>query len=481
MVDFPSMIEVAEDTLPASMMSDVVERLTAADLSGGVVVPRSADFDRRRRIWNGVVDRHPAAIVRPETADEVAAVVRAAAECDALLGVRCGGHSFPGHSTCDAGVVLELSAMSSVSVDPATGRCVVGGGALLGDVDRATLPHGLAVPAGVVSHTGIGGLTLGGGMGWLSRMHGLTIDALVGVDIVTADGALRRASAESEPDLFWALRGGGGNFGVVVAFDFQARALGPVSAGKWVYPLTEIHEAMLGAAELAADAPRELTISFSASRLGVALTAFWAGTPERADAALAPFGRLTASAAGGHGPVSFLDLQSRTDQHSAWGRRYYAKGGFVRNVDAAFIDCIVDALAEGPTDHSEVYVPQLGGAVADVDEDAAAYSGREAGFYWLVEPIWDDPADDARCLEWGRRHGARLAARSMDTNYVNEQADTGGDFPEQAYGSSKYRRLRDIKARYDPANLFRLNANIQPAETTRTDDVARSHGRPPRC
>jgi FAD/FMN-containing dehydrogenase len=442
--------------------SDVVERLKAADLSGGLVVPGSTDFDRRRRIWNGVVDRHPAAIVRPATADEAADVVRAAAECDALLSVRCGGHSFPGHSTCDGGVVLELSAMRSVSVDPATGLCVVGGGALLGDVDRAALPHGLAVPAGVVSHTGIGGLTLGGGMGWLSRLHGLTIDALLGVDIVTADGALRRASAESEPDLFWALRGGGGNFGVVVAFEFRACGMGPVSAGKWVYPLADIHDAMLGAAELAGDAPRELTISFSATRLGLALTAFWAGPRARADAALARFGRLTASAAGGHGPVSFLDLQTRTDDHSAWGRRYYARGGFVRHVDAALVDCIVDALAEAPTDHSEVYVPQLGGAVADVDEDATAYSGREAGFYWLVEPIWDDPAEDARCLEWGRRHGGRLAARSMDTNYVNEQADTGGDFPEQAYGHSKYRRLSDIKARYDPSNLFRLNANIAP-------------------
>ncbi len=445
------------------MASDVVERLVGADLSGGVVVPGSADFDRRRRIWNAVVDRRPAAIVRPTTADEVAAVVRAVAECDALLSVRCGGHSFPGHSACDGGVVLELSAINSVSVDPATERCVVGGGALLGDVDRAAVPHGLAVPAGVVSHTGIGGLTLGGGMGWLSRLHGLTIDSLVGVDIVTADGELRRASAESDPDLFWALRGGGGNFGVVVAFEFQARVVGPASAGRWVYPLADIHDAMLGAAELAADASRDLTISYSVTRLGVALTACWTGAPARADAALAPFGRLTGSAAGGHGPVSFLDLQSRTDQHSAWGRRYYAKGGFVRHLDAILVDRIVDALADAPTDHSEVYVPQLGGAVADVDENATAYSGREAGFYWLVEPIWDDRADDARCLEWGRRHGGRLAALSMDTNYVNEQADTGGGFPEQAYGRAKYQRLRNIKARYDPTNLFRLNANIEPA------------------
>ncbi len=445
------------------MVRDVVERLAAADLSDGVVLPWSPDYDRRRRIWNAAVDRRPAAIVRPTTADGVAAVVRAAAECDALLSVRCGGHSFPGHSTCDGGVVLELSAMSSVSVDPATRCCVVGGGALLGDVDRAAVPHGLAVPVGVVSHTGTGGLTLGGGIGWLSRLHGLTIDSLVGVDIVTANGALRRASAESEPDLFWALRGGGGNFGVVVAFEFQARVVGPVSAGTWVYPLTDIHDAMLGAAELAGGAPRELTISFSATRLGVALTALWTGAPSRADAALAPFGRLTASASGEHGPVSFLDHQSRNDHHSAWGRRYYAKGGFIRHLDTAVVDHIADAVAEGPTDHSEVYVPQLGGAVADVDEDATAYSGREAGFYWLVEPIWDDPAHDTRCLEWGRRHGGRLAALSMDTNYVNEQADTGGDFPEQAYGSSKYRRLRDIKRCYDPTNLFRLNANIDPA------------------
>ena len=380
-----------------------------------------------------------------------------------LLSVRCGGHSFPGHSTCDGGLVVELAALNQVTVDPASGRCVVGGGALLGDIDRVAVPHGLVVPAGVVSHTGAGGLTLGGGMGWLSRLHGLTIDSLVGIDIVTADGALRHASAESEPDLFWALRGGGGNFGVVVAFEFEARALGPVSAGKWVYPLADLHDAIVGAARIAADAPRELTISISATRLDVAITAFWAGEPARADAAFAPFGRLTASATGGHGPVSFLDLQRRNDHHSAWGRRYYAKGGFVRHVDASLVDCIADALAEGPTDHSEVYLPQLGGAVADVDEAATAYSGRAAGFYWLVEPIWDDPVDDVRCLEWGRRHGGRLAALSMDANYINEHADTGGDFAERAYGSAKYERLREIKARHDPSNLFRLNANIAPA------------------
>jgi FAD/FMN-containing dehydrogenase len=457
------------------MTSEVVHQLIAAGLPDGIVVPGSADYDRRRRIWNAVVDRRPAAIVRPTTAEGVAAVVRAAAECDALLSVRCGGHSFPGHSTCEGGVVLDLSAMNSVTLDPPSGRCVVGGGALLGDVDRAAVPHGLAVPAGVVSHTGVGGLTLGGGMGWLSRVYGLTIDSLVGVDIVTADGALRRASLENEPDLFWALRGGGGNFGVVVAFEFQARALGPVSAGRWVYPPADIHDAMLGAARIAADGPRELTVSFSVSRLGVAVTAFWAGAPSAADAALAPFGRLAASATGGQGPVSFLDLQTRTDQHSAWGRRYYAKGGFVRHLDAAVVDHIADAVAEGPTDDAEVYVPQLGGAVRDVGEDATAYSGREAGFYWLVEPIWDDPADDVRCLAWGRRHGGRLAALSMEANYVNEQADTGGAFPEQAYGSSKYRRLREIKARYDPTNLFRLNANIEPAGHP-PGDAARREG-----
>jgi FAD/FMN-containing dehydrogenase len=448
------------------MGTDLVQRLRQANLTGGLALPGSDDFDQRRRVWNAVVDRHPAAIVRPTTANEVAAAVRAAAECEVLLSVRCGGHSFPGHSTCDEGLVLELSAINRVMVDPATGRCIVGGGSLLGDVDRAAVPHGLVVPAGVVSHTGAGGLTLGGGMGWLSRLHGLTIDSLAAVDIVTADGRLLRASAESEPDLFWALRGGGGNFGVAMAFEFQARGLGPVSVGKWVYPIAEIHDVMLGAVLIAADGPRELTISFSVTRTGVALTAFWAGAPVRADAVLAPFGLLTAAANGGHAPVSFLDLQRRTDDHSAWGRRYYAKGGFFRHVDAVVVGCIADALAEAPTDHSEVYVPQLGGAVVDVDEDATAYSGREAGFYWVVEPIWDDPADDVRCLEWGRRHAGRLAELSMDANYVNEQADTGGDFAEQAYGSSKYERLRQIKARYDPSNLFRLNPNIEPASAS---------------
>jgi FAD/FMN-containing dehydrogenase len=445
------------------MSKRIVERLTQAKLGGRLTLPGCDEFDRGRRVWNATVDRNPAAIVRPKTADEVAAVIRAAADCEVLLSVRCGGHSFSGHSTCDGGLVLDLSEINQVTSDPATRRCIVGGGALLGDVDRATVPLGLAVPAGVVSHTGAGGLTLGGGMGWLSRLHGLTVDSLLGVDVVTADGAHVRASAESEPDLFWALRGGGGNFGVAVAFEFHAHELGQVAAGKWVYQLDDIHDVMAGAVDLAGGAPRELTISFSVTRQGIAVSALWVGTPASAAAVLAPFGGLAGSAVGDHGPVSFLDYQRRVDEHFAWGRRYYAKGGFVRDLNAAVIGCIREALAEAPTADSEFYVPQLGGAITDVDEDATAYSGREAGFYWVVEPVWDEQADDARCLAWGRRHAGKLAALSMPVNYVNEQADTGGDFTEQAYGSSKYERLREIKARYDPSNLFRLNPNIEPA------------------
>jgi FAD/FMN-containing dehydrogenase len=458
-----SAVRILFGRVAGHMADGVVDRLTEANLAGGFALPGSDEFDRRRRVWNAVVDRYPVAIVCPATVAEVATVVRIAAECDVLLSVRCGGHSFSGHSTCDGGLVLDLSAINRVTLDSVGRRCSVGGGALLGDVDRATMPHGLAVPAGVVSHTGAGGLTLGGGMGWLSRLYGLTVDSLVAVDVVTADGTHVRASADCEPDLFWALRGGGGNFGVAVAFEFQARELEHVVAGKWVYPVAEIHDVMAGGVQLAAQAPRELTISFSVTRQGVAVSALWVGSPARADAVLAPFARLADSAVGDHRPTSFVDFQRRSDEHFAWGRRYYAKGGFIRDLNSAVISCIREGLDEAPTDDSEFYLPQLGGAIGDVDEDATAYSGRDAAFYWVVEPVWDEPADDARCLAWGRRHAGRLAALSMAVNYVNEQADTGGDFPEQAYGAAKYERLREIKARHDPSNLFRLNPNIRPA------------------
>jgi FAD/FMN-containing dehydrogenase len=390
----------------------------------------------------------------------VSAAVRLAAERDLPLAVRCGGHSFPGYSTCEGGIVLDLSLMRAITINPIERIAEVEGGALLGDLDKAGSPYGLVTPAGVVAHTGVAGLTLGGGMGWLSRRFGLTVDSLIAAEICLCDGRLITTSREEEPDLFWAIRGGGGNFGVVTKFFFRMHALGDVLVGRWEYPRQHTRTALNAFGPLAGGAPRCLTSSFAATRDGLRVTAFWSGDLSGAEAAIAEFGRLAPGASGAVGGMTFLELQSRSDELVAWGRRYYSKGGFFEDFADPAIDAVCAGAVDAPTADSEIYAIQLGGAVCDIDEGDTAYSGRSAAFYWIAMSVWDDPADDVKCLNWGRSTGRHLADRSSRRNYVNEQSDTG--IAQQAYGAEKYRRLVRLKSRFDPANLFRLNQNIEP-------------------
>ncbi len=387
-----------------------------------------------------------------------------AAQHGALLAVRGGGHSIPGLSTCDDGIVLDLSLMNSVHVDGSVGRAEVQGGALLGDLDRAGAQAGLVVPAGVVSHTGVAGLTLGGGMGWLSRRFGLTIDSLLAVDIVTADGRSRHVSIDTDRDLFWAIRGGGGNFGVVTKFTFQMHPLGQVLVGIWAYSVADAGAVLGRLRNLVANSPRDLTAGFVLTPSGLRIIALWSGEADRAESALAPFGSLGKPKSASIGDLTFMGLQSMSDEDLAWNRRYYTKGGFFREIDDPAIERMVDCIASAPTEDAEIYVLQLGGAVSDIDEDATPYNGRAAGFYWIVQSGWDHEADDERIVAWNRMGAARLGEVSMSGNYVNEQAEFGKDVALDAYGEGKYGRLAELKARYDPDNLFRLNQNIEPKQ-----------------
>lgn len=433
-----------------------------ADLAGIWVDSGHADYERLRRVWNGIADRRPAAIIRARDVADVVKVVRLAARQETLLAVRCGGHSMPGLSTCDGGIVLDLSAMNKIAIDPLTRTAEVEGGALLGHLDAAGAAVGLVVPSGIVSHTGVGGLTLGGGMGWLSRRFGLTIDNLLSADLVTADGRLIHTSADIEPELFWGIRGGGGNFGVVTKFRFRMHPLGPVSVGQWNYPPAAFATVLQAYRGLAAAAPRELTTTFTLTSTNLTVTAFWSGPVDGAEAAVKPYGALARPDSGAMTGQTFLELQSRNDVHFGWGRRIYAKGGFFGGIDDSAVACLVDCIAAAPTPDSELYVIQLGGAIADVGEGATAYSGRAASYYWIAEPVWDAAEDDARCLAWGRMAAKRLSALSLAGNYVNEQADVGKDVSYHAYGAEKYNRLAKLKAQFDPGNLFRLNQNIEP-------------------
>jgi FAD/FMN-containing dehydrogenase len=359
-------------------------------------------------------------------------------------------------------VLLDLSGIATVDVDIAEGTARVGGGALLGDVDAATMPFNAVVPAGVVSHTGAGGLTLGGGMGWNSRRYGLTIDNLLAVDLVLADGSLLTVDETNEPELFWAIRGGGGNFGVVTSFLFRTRPL-PFGMAATSFYATEHAEAVLTSyAEQTQGAPRELSTGFMLSRETLRMKSVWYGSEDQTDAILTPFGRL-----GGVGPdetfrATFWELQRASDEALPWGRRYYAKGGFLAAIDAAAIQWLVQSVNRAPNGDCDVYMIQLGGAVADVDEEATAYTGRSASFYWVVNGVWDHPDDDERCLSWGRETAEGLTALSLAGNYINEQSDVSPEATRNAYGDRTYERLVSVKRRFDPTNLFRLNQNIRP-------------------
>ncbi|MGH6892500.1 MAG: FAD-binding oxidoreductase, partial [Dongiaceae bacterium] len=348
--------------------------LARAGLDGALIDRNQAQYDRLRRVNNGLIDRRPAAIVRALSANDVQRVVRIAAEREALLAVRCGGHSFPGLSTCDAGIVLDLSLMKDVVVDHETRTAEVSGGALLGDVDVAGLRYGLVTPAGVVSHTGVGGLTLGGGMGWLSRRFGLTIDNLLSADIVTADGRLVQTSADEEPDLFWAIRGGGGNYGVVTKFKFRMHPLGPAFIRRWVYPAAEASTVLRRYRETLLGAPRELTTLFVFTPTELRVTTLWSGSSRGVEAALASFGAFGHATPISNGEMTFLQLQRISDERLAWGRRYYSKGGFFGEIDDTTIATLVASLATAPTPEAEVYCLQLGGAVSDIDEGATPYA-----------------------------------------------------------------------------------------------------------
>jgi FAD/FMN-containing dehydrogenase len=296
-------------------------------------------------------------------------------------------------------------------------------------------------------------------MGYLSRRFGLTIDSLIEADIVTADGSVSRVAADERPDLFWAIRGGGGNFGVVTRFRFQMHELGPVSIRRWIFPAAATAETLMRYRDAAADAPREVTAAFIVTRDELRLRAILSGPMAGLVAGVERF----AFRRGVEDPkmnLTFVELQRVSDEYLPWGRRYYSKGGFLPAMDDRVIAVIADAVKESPLPDFEVYCLQLGGAVADVDEDATAYSGRAGAFYWISQGVWDSPEDDERAIAWCRRTAGRLGELSMKANYVNEQADTG--VAHGAYGESKYRRLAEIKGRYDPTNLFRLNQNIEP-------------------
>jgi FAD/FMN-containing dehydrogenase len=448
------------------------------DFSGTIICPEEDGYDAARTIWNAMHDRRPALIARPQSALDVAAAIRYARAEGLLIAVRGGGHSMPGHSVCDDGIVIDLRALSGVQVDPQKRRAKVGGGTLLGDVDRATQEHGLVLPAGVVSHTGAGGLTLGGGVGRLMRRYGLTIDSLRSAEVVTADGQILRASADEHADLFWALRGGGGNFGIVTEFEFGLHELSELLILATFYPLAQARTVIeRGRREMADPLARDELLWTSFLRRandvpwmapelvgqhGIMSLVEWSGEPEEGRAVLAKIREELRPAASDLSVVPFLFMQTVTDDLFAHGLRTYIKAGFADDLPDGLIDALIERAALIQSPISQVELLALGGAIARVDADATAFPFRQARWLINIPATWRDASDDEREIAWARATHAAVKPYLSEGTYVNFMGDDEDDPAAGAYGRT-LERLRQVKAIYDPDNLFRLNQNIQPA------------------
>ena len=437
-------------------------------LDGEVLLPGDDGYDAARRVWNAMVDRRPRAIVRCRSVDDVAAAVRAARDAGLEVGVRCGGHSVVGHAVPDGGLMVDLTPMGAVRVDPARRRARVQGGALLGALDDAAQRHGLATTAGNVSHTGVGGLTLGGGMGWLARLVGLACDNVVSFEMVTADGEVVRASADEEPELYWGLRGGGGNFGIVTEFEFR---LHPVGARTLVaelsYPVDAALDVLTGWRDQALDAPRPATYQFTVGGGTATAGLVWVGDPAEGRTllpALRALGRPVAERV--HEP-SYLELQRRDDTPQGHASRRYWKGHYLpampdEAAEAVLLRGTPDGVG-GPVDLlTNVSLVNHCWAIADVAEDATAFSHRDTAFEYSASTGWADPAEDG-----ARMAGARRAAAALDRFasgvYVNVLSDEGASGVNRAYPPAKLARLTALKDAFDPGNVFHLNANIRPS------------------
>jgi FAD/FMN-containing dehydrogenase len=466
-----------------------IQAITSVDslaerLTGDVITPDHHDYDTARRVWNGMIDRRPAAIARCASAEDVAEVVRFARATGLPLAVRGGGHNVAGTAVVDDGIVADLSAMRAVRVDASRRTVHVQGGATWGDVDRVTQPLGLATPGGVVSETGVAGLALNGGVSSQRRLHGMTIDNLVSAEVVLADGRRVRASADEHADLHWAIRGGGGNFGIVTSFELRLHELGPeVFALDVVYPIEDAARVLAGWRDIVTDAPDELSTHGLLWTLPVApelpehlrgrpfvgVGGMYAGAPEDGERLTRPLRELATPLLDMSGTVAYLDLQRSYDAYFPAGLRYYWKALYLDGLDDAAVAQTVDWSRERPSERTLTIIRHCGGAIARVNAGATAFGDRSSEWMLSIDATWDDPADDERNIGWTRAFWDDARRHSHGKTYFNFPGllEDNEDAVRTSYGVN-HDRLARLKAKYDPDNVFRLNQNIRPALATRT-------------
>lgn len=462
----------------AGLSTDALDTFRSA-VRGDIILPTDDTYDDARRIWNGLIEKYPALIVRCSGVADVIAAVHFARRQDLPIAVRGGGHSVAGHSSCDGGLVADLSPMDGVWVDPADRTVRVQGGATVGDLDRETQVFELAVPVGGASETGIGGLTLGGGFGHFSRKYGLTCDNLLSAEIVTARGAVLTANEREHEDLFWALRGGGGNFGCVTSLEFRCHDIGPDIPTCFIgFTGDDAAEILRYFRSYAVDAPEEITLTASMGHVpelplfpeamwgepGIAIFGAFAGDPDRAAREFQTFRDVAEPLVDLSATMSYLDVQARDDSFNPAGRHYCWDSLYLDELCDDAIDLIVAAADRAPSVHSNVGVLQLGGAISEVDPTETAFVHRDAPFLFTVDAIWDDPAETESNLAWAAEIIEEMRAFTSRGPYVNlsgvEEDDV--ELVQSIYGRN-YERLAAVKRAYDPTNLFDHTRNIRPA------------------
>jgi FAD/FMN-containing dehydrogenase len=436
-------------------------------LRGDLLRPSDEGYDTARKIHNGMFDRYPALIARCAGVADVIASVQFARDHQLLISVRGGGHGLAGFALCDGGLMIDLSRMKSVQVDPTRQTARAEGGATWGDFDHETQALGLATTGGVARPTGIAGLTLGGGHGYLMRRFGLACDNLLSVDLITAEGRLVRASADEHADLYWGLRGGGGNFGVATAFEYQLHPVGPILGGLLIYPLAHAKDVLRRFRDVTSTAPDDLGVIAVLGTLpdgtqAVVILVGYSGPVAEGERLLRPLREPGLVLADQVGPMPYTALQSIVENFNPAGMRNYWKSDYLAQLGDEVIDLLVEYYPSVPIPHTHVAIEHLGGAVTRVDEDAMAVSHRAALYNAIIVGMWGNPAQDEQLIAWVRRLWEQLRPFSFGGVYVNYLSNEGEDRVRAAYSPKKFERLGALKNEYDPTNLFRLNQNIRP-------------------
>jgi FAD/FMN-containing dehydrogenase len=461
-----------------TQLSDEAQAALRGGLRGAFCLPGEPGYDEARTLWNAMIDKRPAAVVRAAGASDVIQTVRLAGQHGLLLSVRGGGHNIAGKAVNDGGLMLDLSLMKSVRVNPAARTARVEPGARLADLDKEAQAYGLATPLGINSTTGVSGLTLGGGFGWLARKYGLTIDNLVSADVVTASGEVVHASAQDHADLFWAIRGGGGNLGVVTSFEFKLHPVGPqVLAGMVIYPFSNAGKVLREYRALVAKAPDDLScwavlrqappLPFLPTEVHgkeiLVLALCYAGDIASGEKAAAPFRAIGKPIADVVGPSPYAGWQTALDPLLTPGERNYWKSHNFLELSDGLIDALVDAAGRLPSPMCEIAIPNLGGAINRVPADATAYPHRNIHFALNVHTRWHSPSEDAACIAWARALYDATKPFGTGGVYVNFMPEDETERVRAGAYGGNYERLAKVKAKYDPKNLFRMNQNVSPA------------------